>query len=493
MRKKAEDIKVNIIQGLCFTIVTGILSFLVNKVFSDYLGQESLGILRLFSQLIAYMSLAELGLAAAAQSLLYQHFKLNDKLAISNVVFTLRYFYSRISIAVLAIGLTLNFLLPFIIGEAGSVVYICWTLYVTSLSISYFSARYVIVMTSDQRFGLVQVIRNTCKIVLSVVQVISLIFYQSFTLFVFLVIVSSVIELYLIRKYYFRLYRKTYESGNEKVKTVIDKTKQLFIHNFAGVLVFNTDYIIIARFVDLSTIAIYSSYLLVLRFIELVVTNITNVIRPKLGSIFVNSTRKERLALFYKSHIFVVYIATNFVFILNNVLRDFVIIWLDESYMISDLTLSLILFNFYCFIIRKPIDLFKEVSGYFKDVHLPIIEGLINLIFSLFLVQIYGLNGVIMGTAISNLVVILILKPYVVFNYVFNSSFLNYIILLCKSTMMSFFCLVILTLSNTYSSLNILGLLMLVIQSFIVVTPVFLMNKSFRRPVFRFISTLGSK
>lgn len=51
----------NIQLNLYITLVTGILGFISNKYFSKYMGMDNLGLMRLFSQFIAYLSLAELG------------------------------------------------------------------------------------------------------------------------------------------------------------------------------------------------------------------------------------------------------------------------------------------------------------------------------------------------------------------------------------------------------------------------------------------------
>ena len=57
-----------------------------------------------------------------------------------------------------------------------------------------------------------------------------------------------------------------------------------------------------------------------------------------------------------------------------------------------------------------------------SDTHLPILEGCLNLIFSLILVQFMGINGVIIGTIISNVCIIMAARPYYLYRRAFNKS-----------------------------------------------------------------------
>ncbi|MGL4509647.1 MAG: lipopolysaccharide biosynthesis protein, partial [Cetobacterium sp.] len=82
---------------------------------------------------------------------------------------------------------------------------------------------------------------------------------------------------------------------------------------------------------------------------------------------------------------------------------------------------------------------FKITSGFFDDVYSPFLEGVLNLIFSLILVKTIGLNGVIIGTLISNVVVIIILKPILVFKRCFNQLILNYFKVFFKNIFLSIF------------------------------------------------------
>ena len=64
--------KKEIILNFIFTILTSIIMFLQNKYFIKYMGIETLGIMKLFSQLLQYLNIVEMGLGSASAFALYK-------------------------------------------------------------------------------------------------------------------------------------------------------------------------------------------------------------------------------------------------------------------------------------------------------------------------------------------------------------------------------------------------------------------------------------
>ena len=108
-------------------------------------------------------------------------------------------------------------------------------------------------------------------------------------------------------------------------------------------------------------------------------------------------------------------------------INSFVILWLDEVVLLNNFTIKLICFNLWVNLFRIILDKFKESSGFFDDVKSPILESIINLIVSIILGLKMGLDGVIIGTITSNIVVILIYKPILVFERCFDKDWKEYV------------------------------------------------------------------
>jgi peptidoglycan biosynthesis protein MviN/MurJ (putative lipid II flippase) len=65
---------------------------------------------------------------------------------------------------------------------------------------------------------------------------------------------------------------------------------------------------------------------------------------------------------------------------------------------------------------------FKNNFGIFEDIYNPLLETLLNLFISLVLVKPFGINGVLIGTVLSNLVVVYYFKPLILYKKGFNKE-----------------------------------------------------------------------
>ncbi|MEC6798269.1 hypothetical protein VXS03_14490 [Photobacterium sp. S4TG1] len=457
----------HIIYSLIFTFLNGFLAFYINRVFGDNLGQGNLGILKLFTQLVAYLNLSELGVSAASAAILYKLFNENNYIKIKDVFKTIDFFYSRIAAGIFFLGLILLVFIPSLVSEPCNNIYFIWCLYVVATSSSYLYAKYVIIFSSDQNYEYVQLVKNSVKISIQILQIISLKYFQSFEIFVCLLVFGNFFEYifyYIFFKANYKLKLSNYKASiNDNY--LIKSTKQVFVHKIAGVLVLNTDYIVIAKFIGIKTVAIYSSYIMVYQFINLFLSNVILVIKPKIGLLVGKSSKDEVKKIWDIMYIISFFVASNIIFVFFVNINFFINLWMGNDYLLSQLTVLLITINVFIEIIRKPIDIIKDVSGYFKDIHLPIIEGLFNLITSIILAIYIGLNGVIIGTLISNILIILLMKPYVVYKDIFHFSFFDYIFRTVKYIMMS---IIVFYISwNIIGYLAINDLIMFIISPFI--------------------------
>ena len=122
------------------------------------------------------------------------------------------------------------------------------------------------------------------------------------------------------------------------------------------------------------------------------------------------------------------------------------------------------------------------------DIQLPISEAVINFVLSIILVQYMGLNGVIIGTIVSNILIISIAKPIMVFKRCFDKNikdyikiYGNYLILIIISLFICDFILKFISLKTVNSWFDwIINGVIIGSITFIVVFTVFLSNKDFR-------------
>ena len=476
--------------NLIITFLIGFLSFVSNKYFVFYLGIKNLGLMKLFAQLLAYLNLAEIGLASASTYALYKPLAKKDYKQISIVINTMSSLYKNIFLSILIVGLLLNPIIPFFIKDKmiNKIIYLYWSLYVINTAFGYSFVKYSILFTADQKFGLVRLIQGGSRILCQLLQILVIIKLQSFLIFILFLILDNIIQYIFYKLHYIKNYSYIFKT-KIKDKSITNNLKNLFWHKIATLIVFNTDLILISKFISLEVVGMYASYQMIIQMIMAIISIVLNVIKPKIGK-FIAENNKENIFSYWKS-LNVLFLCVSIIFSLctYELIDNFINLWLGEKFILPHLTLLLITINLFINCFRNITEIFKEGSGFFDDIHLPISEAVINFILSIILVRYMGLNGVIIGTIASNILVVCIAKPILVFKRCFDKNTKNYIIIYGNYLILMTFSLlscnftlkyVLLKNINTWFGWITKGIMigsMTVMITFII----FLSNKDFRK------------
>ena len=446
--------------------------------------------MKLFTQILAYLNLAESGLASASTYALYRPLIEKNYTRINILMSTISRLYDKIFLFILISGGSLSLILPFIMNEKSlsKEIYLYWIIYVISTAIGYKYIKYNILLIADQKFRIVRLIQGGSKIICQFLQIIILLRTKSFFYFTLILILDNLLQ-YLLYKLYYKYFYSYILKVNLIEKKIIKDMKNLFIHKLATVVVFNTDIILISRFISIEMIGIYASYQMILQILKILINIIIETIRPRIGGYIAQNSKTEIFELWKQLNILFLYISLFVVSVTYNLVNDFMKLWFSKDVLLSNNIIFLMMINFFIECFRKITDIFKEGSGFFEDIHLAIIEALINLIFSIMLVKKLGLTGVISGTIISNIIVVLILKPLLVFRKCFGKSLSMYIKIYSKYLGLILISIVVFRNINIYSNfINIENWLdwlnkaiIISIMDLICLTTVFFMNKEFRK------------
>lgn len=419
--------KKEILYNFIFTLLTSIIIFIQNKYFVQYMGIENLGIMKLFTQLLQYLNIVELGLGSASSFALYKPLAEKNQEQISIIISTIKKIYNKISIILLLLGMLVAPFLPYFIklNNFSKNIYLWWILYVISTVSTYLYIKYIILFTANQEFIYVRFIQSMSKIFYQMLQIVFIIKFQSFYIFIFLLLLDNLTQYIFFKIHYDKNYSYIYKT-KEKYLGLNRDIKNLFWHKIGGLVVFNTDLILISKFVSIEVVGMYSSYQIIIQMISTIVGVILNVLRPKIGK-FISLNTKEIIYILFKriNTIFLMF-GMYFSWCTYILINSFVSIWIGKEYIFNSFIIKLIMINLFVIVFRGIIDIFKDSSGFFDDIQSPILEAIINLIFSIILGLKIGLAGIIMGTIISNMSIILIYKPVLVFKRCFDKDWLEY-------------------------------------------------------------------
>ena len=417
-----------IILNFMFTLLTSVIAFFQNKYFVEYMGIETLGIMKLFSQLLQYLNIIELGLGSASTFALYKPLAEKNFQQASVILSTIKNSYNKIAIILFILGILVIPLLPFFIKiqSFDKIIYIYWILYVLNTVSTYLFIKYVILFTANQEFIYVRFIQSLSKFIYQILQIWLIIKYHSFLIFIILLILDNLTQYILFKRYFNKNYSFIY-SSKERYKGLNRDIKNLFWHKIGILIVFNTDLILISKLVSIEVVGIYANYQLIIQMIKTIINIIINVIRPKVGKYIAINSKEEIYRLFKKVNIIFLLIGILLSYCTYLLINYFISLWIGKEYTLSNFTVQLICINIFVACFRVILDIFKDGSGFFDDIQCPMLESIINLIFSIVLGIKLGINGVIIGTIISNISIILIYKPILVFKRCFDKDTRDYI------------------------------------------------------------------
>ena len=478
-----------ILLNFIFTFTINLLAFIQNKYFVQYMGVETLGMMKLFTQLLTYLNIVEMGLGSASTFALYKPLADKDYNKLSIVVNTIENIYNKIAILLLVLGILCTPILPFFmkVNNFSNEIYFYWILYVLNTVSTYLFIKYVILFTANQEFLYVRTIQSSCAIIFKFLQIFCIIKFHSFFIYIILLITDNLIQWLFFNIHYKKKYFYIFKT-KEKFDGIKNDIKNLFWHKLGWIIVFNTDLILISKFTSLEVVGVYASYQMILMLLRTTVVIVTNVLTPKVGKFIAQNNKLEVYNYFKKLNILYYFTSCFFSFCTVKLINSFVLIWLGNIKLLNDTTVSLLCLNLLLILPRSNLENFKEGAGFFDDIKSPILASTINLVTSIILGLKTELDGVIIGTIVSNIIVILIYKPILVFERCFDKNWKEYIKVYGNYFILitiSFIALNFITKPFIQGNINswlewIIYAIKISSISLIVITLIFLTNKDFR-------------
>lgn len=423
-----NNIYVQIITNIFLTIIGNSLLFFINRYFLEVFDIKLLGLMKLFTQILAYLKLLESGLVTASSFALYSVLSKKDNKKLNVLFSSIRFIYINIFILILLLGILMIPFLSFLIKERipNHNIYVYWLLYIIGATIPYLYSHFTILMAADQRIILVKYVHFIISILTFFLQIFIIFKTRSFLIFICVIIFTEIIK-YFIFKYINKKYYSCVKIVKERDYTILKKLKKLIFHKFSELIIQNSDLVIISRFLTLNIVGIFASYLMINNIIITFLATVTYILRPRIGRNISRNTNSYNYKKYEEINIFFLYIGTCLTLSSFYLINNFVRLWIGDLYILDNAIIILMHINILIYVSKMILEIFKEGYGFFEDVHLSFLEALIKLLFSLILIRYIGLKGVVIGTLISNIVIVCIAKPITVFKNCFEKSIFDYI------------------------------------------------------------------
>ena len=454
VKKTLLNARVNLI----FYFLTLSLSFFSRKVFLNFLGAEFVGLTGTLTNLLSFLNLAELGISTAIGYVLYKPLFEQDQQKINEIISVFGYLYQWVGKIILIAGCTLSLFLPLIFPNTGfelSIIYLAYYSFLCSSLIGYFINYRQTLLGADQKNYVVTAYFQTGNILKTIIQMTSAYYTGNYYIWIAIEFIFGLIYSFILNWKINQVYpwlKSDIKSGKllyKKYPEVMKYTKQLFVHKIAGLIQFQTTPFLIYAFVSLQTVAFYGNYTIITEKLKQLFDSFLGSTAAGIGNLIAEGNKEKILQVYWELmtlRFLIVGIASISLYYL---LPTFIELWLGKEYVLSDKVLILVLIIFTLNIIRGTTDQFINGYGLFYDVWAPATEAIIFIIIALVGGYLWQLEGVLLGSITSSIIIIYIWKPYFLFNQGLKISVKYYWIGILKLLILSIISYKLINYSNT--------------------------------------------
>lgn len=421
----------NIAFGWMGNVVTLLLGAALRQVFIEHLGDTLLGVSDYYTGILTVLSLAELGIGTAFNYSLYGPVARNEVEKVKSYMLLYKKAYRLVAAVIAVIGIAIAPFLRYLVKNPGDIALrdltICYFIVLFNTVSSYFVAyKYSLVNAQQKNYIQTNIITIT-KTITILLQIIGLWLFPDFYLYLLTAAAVELLQkifvsIYLDRMYPYLKDKKVKKLSKEEVGGITGQTKALVLHRVGDMARLQTDTMIIAAFIDVTTVNYVGSYNYVVSSVSNFVNVIFNSVLSSFGNLIATENKEKQYAMFKIYRFFACWIYGFSAIGFFLMLTPLITLWVGAERALPDLVIGCIMFDYYFKGERIVLSNYKTAAGVFEqDKYLAMIQGAVNLVISIVLVQKIGLVGIYIGTIISGLIAN-VTKPFIIYKVCFDKS-----------------------------------------------------------------------
>ena len=432
--KRTKNSIRNSMASIVSNVVSILIAFISQSIFIKILGAEYLGINGLFTNVLTMLSIFELGIGSAIIYNLYEPIAHNKVEKIKSLMKFYKKAYNIIALTIFTVGILIIPIMPKIVGEVtiDINIYMVYILFLLSTIASYLMAYKRNLIYANQKNYIVDLVHMGYLIILNIVQLLILFFTKNYYIYLIIKIVCQIMENVVLtqiaNKMYPYLLDKEVEKIDKKVeKDIFTKVRALVLHKVGGIAINGTDNIIISYFFGVATVGLYTNYYTIINAVKTLFSQIILSTSASIGNLLVTENEIKRFEIFKKIRFLNFWIACFSAISILLIVQPFIELWVGKEYLLENVVVLALVINFFQKMMRFTYSTFKESAGiYVEDKFVPIIESILNIVFSIIFLKIFGLVGVFIGTIVSGLVLWCYSYPRFVYKKLFKRKYIDY-------------------------------------------------------------------
>ena len=423
----------NIAFGSINRIINIVLPFISRTVILYIMGTQYLGLSSLFSSILSFLSLAELGIGGAMVYSMYKPIAENDSVTVRALLNLYRKLYRIIGTVIMAIGVLLMPFLKLLVPEKlpdDINLYLLYAIYLFNAVLSYWLFAYKnALLQAYQRDDINSKIASCITPISYVAMLVSLAITRNYYAYVLwlplFTVISNILRMILVNRSFPDM-EPAGEVPEELKHSILKKTTALIGTKLNTVVLNAADNLVMSAFLGLTVIAIYGNYYYIMSsiigFLGIAYSSMT----AGLGNSLHTETMDTNYRNFEKFSFINAWLVGWCTVCLVCLYQPFMEIWVGEKLMFPFYIVIEMGLYFYVYQIRKIPVVYKDAAGiWWEDRFRPYVCMVVNVVMNIILVQVIGVSGIIFSTVIS-LLVSIPWENYTIFQYIFHCSSWSY-------------------------------------------------------------------
>lgn len=392
-----------------YQIIILVVGFITPKIMLSVYGSEINGLVSSITQFIYYFSLVEAGLSGAAIFALYKPLAEKDSLKISSIISATQKLYvqSGIIFSILLGGLIIIY--PFFVECEGLSMMQIGALSLvlgTSGLLEFFTlGKYRALLTANQELYVI----SFASIIYQILTV-TIIAILSFAQCNIVIVRAASLSAVFVRSFILYIYVKRHYSyidyHAKPCKSALYKRWDALYLQILGAVHSGCPVILATIFTNLLSVSVYSIYNMVLTGIGGIVGIFTNGLSSSFGEIIAQNEENTLKAIYDEFEFAYYTLITIFYSVTGVTILSFIRLYTrnihDTNYIFPSLAMLFTL-NGFLYNLKTPQGMLVISAGHYKETKIQTtLQGLIAIIGGIFLAPKWGLQGILIGSILSN-------------------------------------------------------------------------------------------
>ena len=401
----------NLAFALMMQVTYTLTSFITRTMLVKTLGVETAGLNGLFAEIIAVLSLTELGVGGVITYHLYKPLAEGDTDRLTRLMTLYRRAYRVFAGVTLLGGALLMPLLPLLITDVSlpmDYVRKVFALFVVQTASTYLLSYKSALIDADQKHYLVALVNAAARVAQCALCVAVLFLTREFLWYLAASIATNllgnaVLSLLADRRYPFL--KTSLPLPAEERRALFSNVRHQFVGKLSGRITNSTDNILISVMVSTALVGYYSYYALVFSSLRNLITQFSAAATGSIGNLMATES-EEKCEETLRRLTYVFFAVTGpCLTALYCAFEPLIRVWLGESFVLGQAVLLCCVLNAYLALIRSPLFSMLDASGLFRENRdISLLASLVNLVVSVALAPSLGIVGILLGTVCTHII-----------------------------------------------------------------------------------------